>query len=69
MPYTFDFKTMELIPSSGIVDNNITDPDIEKEEEDNEGLDKFDAEMTYTPSTVLEDEKAMDVIRTYMKDF
>ena len=45
------------------------DPDIEKEEEDNEGLDKFDAEMTYTPSTVLEDEKAMDVIRTYMKDF
>ena len=68
MPYTFDFKTMELVPSSGRVDNNIKDPNIEKDE-NKEGLEKFDTEIKYTPSTVLADDRAMKVIRKYMKDF
>jgi hypothetical protein len=64
--YTFD-ENGKLVFTDYVADPK--DPNIEKEQEDSESLEPFESEMTYTPSTVLEDDKAMSVIRNYMKDF
>ena len=63
--YTFD-ENGKLVFTDYDIDPSTSDPNTE---EDNQNLEPFDSEMTYTPSTVLEDDKAMNVIRTYMKDF
>lgn len=42
---------------------------VDQQESISQDMPSFDSEATYTPTTVLQDNNAMNVIRKYMKDF